>query len=39
MGYKPCFGVTYVDKEHDFKRMPKDSAFCVKKFFDEAIQK
>jgi beta-glucosidase/6-phospho-beta-glucosidase/beta-galactosidase len=34
-GYEPCFGVTLVD--HDFERMPKDSAWALKRWFENAV--
>lgn len=36
MGYKPRFGVTFVDREDGFKRIPKDSTRTVKRIFEYA---
>lgn len=38
-GYETRFGVTYVDYDHDQKRMPKKSAKEISKIFERLIEK
>lgn len=38
-GYETRFGVTYVDYEHDQKRIPKKSAISIGQIFDHFIEK
>ncbi|KAL2866577.1 glycoside hydrolase family 1 protein [Aspergillus lucknowensis] len=38
-GYKPRFGLTYVDRENGFKRIPKNSAMTVAAIWDHVVAK
>ncbi|KAJ9092194.1 hypothetical protein QFC21_006940 [Naganishia friedmannii] len=38
-GYAPRFGVTYVDREHDFGRYPKDSTKLLKAIWEHTVGK
>ncbi|KEZ46413.1 Cyanidin 3-O-glucoside 5-O-glucosyltransferase (acyl-glucose) [Scedosporium apiospermum] len=38
-GYTPRFGVTYVDKENGFKRIPKNSAKSVQAIWNHVVRK
>lgn len=37
-GYGPRFGLTYVDKEDNFKRIPKHSSKVVKQIWEHVIK-
>jgi beta-glucosidase len=38
-GYETRFGVTYIDYEHNQKRVPKKSAKAIGQIFDRLIEK
>lgn len=38
-GYTPRFGLTVVDRQDNFRRYPKDSAFLLRTLFGHAISK
>lgn len=38
-GYETRFGVTYVDYDHDQKRIPKKSAKSIGQIFESYIEK